>query len=178
MAKQDDYARYTIRVPAHLYASIEKAAQETERSVNAEIIQRLELAMSEDLWERQKFVDTLKFKQHIIDKQLHMLSEHLAKKALVEQMLVAEKSARAAEEMILQIFCLATIKHPETPPDLRDMAASILEQLKESPSDDVQEKWDLIAAIGDTDDVPPNWEENLSEDDKATLAEARKWVRD
>lgn len=40
MAKQDDYARYTIRVPADLYSRIGTAAG--PKSINAEIIARLE----------------------------------------------------------------------------------------------------------------------------------------
>lgn len=41
MAKQADYVRYTIRVPADLYASVQEAAG--EKSVNAEILTRLEV---------------------------------------------------------------------------------------------------------------------------------------
>lgn len=40
MAKQDDYVRYTIRLPAPLYNRVREAAG--EKSVNAEIIARLE----------------------------------------------------------------------------------------------------------------------------------------
>lgn len=40
MAKQDDYVRYTIRVPADLYARLQEAAG--AKSVNAEIVVRLE----------------------------------------------------------------------------------------------------------------------------------------
>ena len=40
MAKQDDYVRYTIRVPADLYARIQSAAG--PKSVNAEIVEALE----------------------------------------------------------------------------------------------------------------------------------------
>lgn len=39
MAKQDDYVRYTIRVPVDLYLQIQAAAG--DKSVNAEIISRL-----------------------------------------------------------------------------------------------------------------------------------------
>jgi hypothetical protein len=39
MAKQDDYIRYTIRVPAPLYESIRVAAG--DKSINAEIVERL-----------------------------------------------------------------------------------------------------------------------------------------
>lgn len=48
MAKQDDYIRYTIRVPADLYKSIELAAYENNRSNNAEIIARLEASFNQD----------------------------------------------------------------------------------------------------------------------------------
>lgn len=40
MAKQDEYVRYTIRVPAELYDRLKDAAG--EKSVNAEIVARLE----------------------------------------------------------------------------------------------------------------------------------------
>lgn len=46
MAKQDDYVRYTIRVPARLYAQIEDAAG--EKSVNAEINARLQGSFEEN----------------------------------------------------------------------------------------------------------------------------------
>lgn len=42
MAKQDDYVRYTIRVPANLYDRVQAAAEGGGRSVNAEVVQRLE----------------------------------------------------------------------------------------------------------------------------------------
>lgn len=42
MAKQDDYIRYTIRVPADLYQRVQDAADREVRSVNAEIVSTLE----------------------------------------------------------------------------------------------------------------------------------------
>lgn len=45
MAKQDDYARYTVRLPADLYARIQALATLHERSVNSEIISMLQLAL-------------------------------------------------------------------------------------------------------------------------------------
>lgn len=44
MAKQDDYVRYTIRVPADLYERVRAAAG--DKSVNAEIIARLEASFA------------------------------------------------------------------------------------------------------------------------------------
>lgn len=42
MAKQDDYARITLRMPAALHARINDAREKANRSMNAEIIERLE----------------------------------------------------------------------------------------------------------------------------------------
>jgi hypothetical protein len=47
MAKQDDYVRYTIRVPADLYGKLQEAAG--EKSINAEIITRLEASFDKFL---------------------------------------------------------------------------------------------------------------------------------
>ena len=47
MAKQDDYVRYTIRVPSVLYGKLQEAAG--EKSVNAEIVTRLESSFNPDL---------------------------------------------------------------------------------------------------------------------------------
>ncbi|HEV2518015.1 MAG TPA: hypothetical protein VGV07_22380 [Devosia sp.] len=46
MAKQDEYTRYTIRVPSKLYERLQSAAGDA--SVNAEIIRRLELSFQLD----------------------------------------------------------------------------------------------------------------------------------
>ncbi|MGX5708273.1 Arc family DNA-binding protein [Brucella lupini] len=48
MAKQDDYMRYTIRVPSGVYQHIQDAAESAGRSVNAEIIERLENSIQKD----------------------------------------------------------------------------------------------------------------------------------
>ncbi|TDX77743.1 Arc-like DNA binding dprotein [Neorhizobium sp. R1-B] len=45
MAKQDDYARYTIRIPKDVYSALEEAASAANRSVNAEIVERLSYAV-------------------------------------------------------------------------------------------------------------------------------------
>lgn len=42
MAKQDDYTRYTIRVPGDLYERVQNAAEREGRSVNAEIVATLQ----------------------------------------------------------------------------------------------------------------------------------------
>lgn len=54
MAKQDDYSRYTIRVPQHLYAALDEAASASNRSINAEIVERLAFAVEHppEHWEK------------------------------------------------------------------------------------------------------------------------------
>ena len=47
MAKQDSYTRYTIRVPSELYARIQSMADSAGRSMNAEIVNRLERSIAE-----------------------------------------------------------------------------------------------------------------------------------
>ncbi|MGO7370086.1 Arc family DNA-binding protein [Rhizobium ruizarguesonis] len=53
MAKQDDYVRYTIRVPREVYAPLEQAADTSGRSMNAEIVRRL-------TWSLETAGDTLR----------------------------------------------------------------------------------------------------------------------
>lgn len=52
MAKQDDYARYTVRLPAELYKRVQAHAEANERSANAEIISLLDVALWEADWAR------------------------------------------------------------------------------------------------------------------------------
>lgn len=47
MAKQDGYVRYTIRVPAELYDQVQSAAEQANRSINAEIVERLSVSFTE-----------------------------------------------------------------------------------------------------------------------------------
>lgn len=48
MAKQDEYVRYTIRVPADIYEHVSNRAEENGRSVNAEIVYRLQTTIDMD----------------------------------------------------------------------------------------------------------------------------------
>lgn len=45
---QDDFQRVTIRIPPELHVKIRRAANQCERSVNAEIITRLEASIQND----------------------------------------------------------------------------------------------------------------------------------
>lgn len=46
MAKQDDYVRITTRIPPDLHTALVKLAQKTERSLNGELVARLQVAVA------------------------------------------------------------------------------------------------------------------------------------
>lgn len=104
MAKQDDYVRYTIRVPAELYERLQLAAG--EKSVNAEIVSRLENSFDEfegykemtelflatmqdnaanaqrELLEYRQMVGTVRLMRHMIDR----FAEHFGSEKLPEDL--------------------------------------------------------------------------------------------
>ncbi len=59
MAKQDDYTRYTIRIPTPLYERVKSAAG--EKSVNAEIVATLEEKYPAPLWMNRPVTEVAKY---------------------------------------------------------------------------------------------------------------------
>lgn len=57
MAKQDDYTRYTIRIPTPLYERVKTAAG--EKSVNAEIVATLEEAYPAETELAQQLIELM-----------------------------------------------------------------------------------------------------------------------
>lgn len=55
MATQDDYIRTALRVPPELHAQIHKAAKDSNRTFNAEIVARLEQSFSPPTGESASF---------------------------------------------------------------------------------------------------------------------------
>lgn len=47
MGKQDDYTRITLRLPAEIHTRLNTSCERTKRSMNAEIITRLERSLSD-----------------------------------------------------------------------------------------------------------------------------------
>ncbi|ACM35621.1 MULTISPECIES: Arc family DNA-binding protein [Rhizobium/Agrobacterium group] len=60
MAKQDDYVRYTIRIPRWIYTLVENSAGEHTRSINAEIIENLTYAHSDEAKRDKDLIDELR----------------------------------------------------------------------------------------------------------------------
>jgi hypothetical protein len=54
MAKQDDYTRITLRIPAALHAKLTDICDKTNRSMNAEIIDRLNDSLSDPIPRKSK----------------------------------------------------------------------------------------------------------------------------
>lgn len=178
MAKQDEFTRYTIRIPQPLYKAIEEAASSAGRSVNAEVTQRLEFAMSEDIWERKQFIDTLNFKQHILDKQMHMLSQYVIREHGLKQEAQYERALRNAAEEILASLSAAILAEDESPSELSRIAATILKRRGELSAEDLDQALnEMYRRIGDRSNVESEWEDHLSEEEKQWLSESRRWVR-
>ena len=49
MANQDDFIKTALRIPRALHAGIQAAAEQTGRSMNAEILGRLQESLSDDI---------------------------------------------------------------------------------------------------------------------------------
>ena len=77
-------APFGLRMLPELKERIAQAAEASGRSMNAEIVGRLELALEEDIWEREKFISLLDRKQHTIDKMMHILSEEMDRQRALE----------------------------------------------------------------------------------------------
>lgn len=52
--RDDDIYRSQFRLPYRLYETLKKAAEQSHRSLNAEIVARLEASLDED---RERFID-------------------------------------------------------------------------------------------------------------------------
>lgn len=99
MAKQDDFVRYTIRVPAALYARLQESAG--VKSVNAEIVARLEASFAPrpapsddtekqltDVAQRLRRMEmTFKWLRLVAKSQKHLMDNlsDAEKKALIDQ---------------------------------------------------------------------------------------------
>ena len=46
MAKQDDYIRITTRIPPEIHSALVELAKRTERSLNGELVARLQIAIA------------------------------------------------------------------------------------------------------------------------------------
>lgn len=170
--------QFMVRFPDGMRDRIKELADEHGRSMNAEIIHRLELALSEDIWERQKFIDTLNFKQHIIDKQLHILFEQTAIASSLRKEAGYERALRIASEEVAAALSGAILASDQTPHQLKQIAASILTRRGEVPDVDFDAAKTAVARrVGDKDEVSSDWEEELSDEARTWLKTARQWSR-
>ncbi|WP_312621712.1 Arc family DNA-binding protein [Agrobacterium pusense] len=171
--------QFNLRFPEGMRDRIAVEADKAGRSMNAEIITRLSFTLEDNIWERQKFIDTLNFKQHMLEKTGHMLFRNIAEMRAMKNEVEHERALRISQSNTIAALCNAIL------------AADVDEKLKETANfvlsaainpethtdmDALQEELDR--QIGDTEDVPPNWKEQLSDEDAENLSESRKWVKD
>lgn len=123
MAKQDDYARYTIRVPKDIYSAIEAAAQDGGRSVNAEIINRLALTIDDGPFEKGKHDEEKVQSPPISQEEFNLLKNSLN----------FERQIQISQRNTLYSFC-KMVSQSECSGDIRDTAEYILFSLRSTDS--------------------------------------------
>lgn len=145
MAKQDEYVRYTIRVPTSLYDLLKDAAG--EKSVNAEIVDRLEGTFgSDDKVALQAENEALKVTLDMLEHERRKLAGDLRElRKLREEMDMSEGAARdyflqkyeGAFRMISKLYAASTYdrNHKAQLHDLLEEAGvpPDLDQLRQSP---------------------------------------------
>lgn len=105
MAKQQDYVRYTIRLPAELYGRIQAAAG--EKSVNAEIAERLARSFAPPaerilalLIQMREELDKLTVTLKLTGEELELLDKEASKRGTTMGDIITTILERAIEEIM------------------------------------------------------------------------------
>ncbi|WP_421590932.1 Arc family DNA-binding protein [Shinella sp. M27] len=133
MAKQDDFARYTIRIPADLYSAIEKTAEEQNRSLNSEITARLNLSFG--YYEAIKKIEFLQNENNKLNREIELMEGDL------RQVAEDRKNAEIKNinqsiyvgnfRILLKTICNHILSFGESvPEDLRTFAKDTLSEIK------------------------------------------------
>lgn len=169
-------AQFNLRLPSGMRERIAEKADSSGRSMNSEIVALLAFALEENIWERQKFIDTLNFKQHVIDKQMHILFAEAGEKQALKDAVTYERALRSSVENTLAALCRAVLTS-SLDDETKAVADRILSSDLSSPAPHDREalKYEVSRKVGDLNDIEADWETTLSEDDAEKLAESRKW---
>lgn len=146
MAKQEDYVRYTIRVPKELYAAIERSAAEANRSINAEVIENLTFAQYDDIGDRAELLLRIRDKEIELKTQVRDLSEmEKDMKFLVDVISDKDGIIREYRDVIAMhrtgilqfgmmyktLAAALTVRAGEIPQDLLDFAKTMADDAEE-----------------------------------------------
>jgi uncharacterized protein YfeS len=169
--------QFNLRFPEGMRDRIALEADKAGRSMNAEIITRLSFTLEDNIWERQKFIDTLNFKQHMIEKTGHMLFRNIAEMRAMKNELEYERALRISQSNTVAALCNAILV-ADVDEKLKETANFVLSAAinPETDTDMTALQEELDRKIGDTEDVPSNWEESLSEEDAKNLSDAKLFV--
>lgn len=172
-------AQFNLRLPDGMRERIAEKADSSGRSMNSEIVALLAFALEENIWERQKFIDTLNFKQHIIDKQMHILFAEIGEKQSLKDAVVYERALRSSVENTLSALCQAVLSSG-LDDETKNVASRIMASDRTTPTfhDNEAMKSEVVRKVGDSDDIDADWETKLSAEDAAKLAESRQWGKD
>jgi translation elongation factor EF-G len=136
MAKQDDYVRYTIRVPRHVYSAIEAAADVANRSANAEIVERLTSAVDSSRPERSQLETRIAEQDKAIE-ELQRLLEGVSIRA-EEWKALWEAQYKNKNDVVglLRSVCHQILAYGDSvPANLSEFAENMLESLKVEKAD-------------------------------------------
>lgn len=169
--------KFMLRFPEGMRDRLKDEAAKSGRSMNAEIVQRLELALTEDLWERERFVNLLNYKQHTIEKMMHMLSDDIGRQRAFQNEAKYERALRTATQQTLFALCQAIVDNKDAPDALTALAQQIAGNQAVPDIEDIahDDRQDLARQIQDRDNVEAGWEDRLPESDKEILKESRRW---
>lgn len=173
-----DQGKFIVRMPDGMRDRLKDEAENSGRSMNSEIVSRIALTLEENVWERQKFIDMLNFKQHTLDMTLHMMFAAVGKQKTLEAQAQYERALRVSLLALNNALCEAILQSESAPEHLAALAKDIKARSAEIDVTDNFEvdKEQIRRGIGDKDIVETGFEENLSDDAKAKMAESRKWA--
>jgi predicted nuclease with TOPRIM domain len=131
MAEQDDYIKTALRLPRMLHHDVQNAAESAGRSMNAEIIERLEYSMP-----REQYED---IRQKLEEYQANMDAMKAASSELRELYEKQDASARRMEAIddeksrmtykMLKMVADALSKPDRTPEDERNLLAELIKTM-------------------------------------------------
>lgn len=148
-------APFGLRMLPELKERIAQAAEASGRSMNAEIVGRLELSLEEDIWEREKFINLLDRKQSTIDMMMHMLSAEIARQRALEDQVAYERALRQSAHQALQSLHRLIQADETASDDLKD-AVALLRDIGDAPvPTDTRERdrAELAKRVGDRDEA-------------------------
>lgn len=151
----DNVDKLLLRFPEGMRDRIKEAAEKSGRSMNAEVVTRLEFALEHDIWEREKFIRLLDKKQAVLDSAFMHLAKQLQATNSYKNLFAYEKALRLKQAGLLETLCAAIdAASPDLPPSLVELSSKIQASNIDIELAPVEVDHNQIARnLGDVDDA-------------------------